>query len=163
VTIAVREATRDEYAEAGTVTAEAYAEFAHGDAWDAYLRSIADVDARATHATILVAVDDGRIVGSATLELTQRIEADEPTLRPGEASIRMLGVAPGARRRGAARALMAACLDRARDAGKTVMTLHTTPPMEAAQRMYESLGFVRGKDRVFPDGFVLLSYRKQPI
>ena len=33
--------------------------------------------------------------------------------------------------------------------------------MVAAQRMYERLGYVRGADRVFPDGFVLLSYRKE--
>jgi hypothetical protein len=27
--------------------------------------------------------------------------------------------------------------------------------------MYESLGFERGPDEVFPDGFVLLSYAKR--
>jgi hypothetical protein len=26
--------------------------------------------------------------------------------------------------------------------------------------MYERLGFVRGQDRTFPDGFVLLSYAR---
>ena len=30
--------------------------------------------------------------------------------------------------------------------------------MIVAQRMYESLGFVRGIDRTFPDGFSLLTY-----
>jgi DNA topoisomerase IA len=33
--------------------------------------------------------------------------------------------------------------------------------MEAAQRMYERIGYVRSDDRVFPDGFVLLGYRKE--
>jgi hypothetical protein len=32
--------------------------------------------------------------------------------------------------------------------------------MKTAQRMYESMGFERLGDRVFPDGFVLLSYEK---
>jgi ribosomal protein S18 acetylase RimI-like enzyme len=49
---------------------------------------------------------------------------------------------------------------RARDAGKTFMTLHTTQRMQAAQAMYERLGYERQADRVYPDGFVLLSYRK---
>ena len=46
-------------------------------------------------------------------------------------------------------------------AGKTSLTLHTTKKMHAAQRMYERLGYVRDADRVFPDGFVLLGYRKE--
>jgi hypothetical protein len=33
--------------------------------------------------------------------------------------------------------------------------------MAAARRMYERLGYERGEDRVFPDGFVLLSYTKR--
>jgi ribosomal protein S18 acetylase RimI-like enzyme len=159
--IEVREATREEHELAGEVTAGAYREFARGDDWHRYLEMIADVPSRADRTTILVAVDGGRIVGSATLELTERTEHDDEPLRPGESHIRMLGVAPDARRRGVARSLMLACIARARDEGKTFMTLHTTPMMGAAQRMYESLGFVRGDDRVFPDGFVLLSYRRE--
>jgi hypothetical protein len=32
--------------------------------------------------------------------------------------------------------------------------------MAAARAMYERLGYERTEDRVFPDGFVLLGYRK---
>jgi ribosomal protein S18 acetylase RimI-like enzyme len=56
---------------------------------------------------------------------------------------------------------MAACEERARAGGKTYVTLNTTVRMEAARRMYERLGYARGTDHVFPDGFVLLSYRKE--
>jgi ribosomal protein S18 acetylase RimI-like enzyme len=56
---------------------------------------------------------------------------------------------------------MAASEERARAAGKTHMTLNTTRRMEAAQAMYERLGYERTEDMVFPDGFVLLAYRKQ--
>jgi ribosomal protein S18 acetylase RimI-like enzyme len=72
----------------------------------------------------------------------------------------MLAVHPAHRRRGVARALMAACEEEARRRGRRLLTLHTTQRMRAAQRMYEALGFERGPDRVFEDGFVLLSYSK---
>jgi ribosomal protein S18 acetylase RimI-like enzyme len=72
----------------------------------------------------------------------------------------MLGVLPEARRLGVARALMEEAERRARAAGKTRITLHTTERMEAARTMYERLGFVRAADRVFPDGFVLLGYER---
>jgi len=163
VTVEVREAHPEEHSEAGEVTALAYREFVRpNDAdWEEYLERIADVGARATRTTILVAVEDERILGTATLELDERVEPeDDPTLAPEEAHIRMLGVHPDARRRGVAKLLMAACFDRARERGKTRMTLHTTHRMQAAQTMYEGLGFRRLPDRVFPDGFVLLTYEK---
>ena len=161
--VIVREAEPREYDEVGRVTAGAYREFVHGDepAWQRYLDEIADVEGRADRTTILVALDGDRIVGSATLELSGRVEPDDdPALDPAEAHIRMLGVDPAFRGRGVARALMDACFERARAAGKTFMTLHTTERMREAQRMYASLGFERLDDRVFPDGFVLLTYRR---
>lgn len=161
--IEVREARPEEYDEAGEVTALAYREFVRpNDAdWDAYITRIADVRARAERTTILVAVEGDRILGTATLELDGRVEPeDDPTLGPDEAHIRMLGVHPEARRRGIAKLLIGACFERARERGKARMTLHTTQRMQAAKRMYEELGFRRLADRVFPDGFVLLTYEK---
>jgi ribosomal protein S18 acetylase RimI-like enzyme len=159
----VRAARSDEHGEAGAVTALAYREFVRpGEtAWEEYLEQIADVEARARTATVLVAVEDERILGSATLELERRIDDDDPPLAADEAHIRMLGVDPEARRRGVALALMAACFDRARAAGRTRVTLHTTHRMKVAQAMYERMGFERLADRVFPDGFVLLTYQKR--
>jgi ribosomal protein S18 acetylase RimI-like enzyme len=161
----VRVARPEEYTEAGRVTADAYREFVRpedpGD-WHVYLARIADVAERAGRTTIVVAVEDGRVLGSSTLELTGRTEPGEDQPMPAdEAHIRMLGVDPSARGRGVAKALMTECLRLARGAGKTRMTLNTTARMKVAQRMYESLGFERGEDDVFPDGFVLLSYAKR--
>jgi ribosomal protein S18 acetylase RimI-like enzyme len=161
----IREATPEEYAEAGRVTAEAYREFVRpgDDDWERYLLRIADVQARVEQTTIMVAVEDGRVLGSLTLELDGRIrDGDEEhrPLDPDEAHIRMLGVDPAERARGVARALMEASEARARAVGKTFVTLHTTTRMQAAQTMYERLGYRRLEDRVFPDGFVLLSYTK---
>jgi ribosomal protein S18 acetylase RimI-like enzyme len=162
--IEVRRATREEYAEAGRVTAGAYREFARpGDTqWQDYLDRIADVGGRAGRTVVLVAVEDGRILGSSTLELEGRTESDDDSpLAPDEAHVRMLGVDPGARRRGIARLLMEASFAEARRAGKERVTLHTTARMRAAQAMYESLGFERLEDVVYPDGFVLISYEKR--
>ena len=163
----VREARDEEFREAGRVTADAYREFIRpGDVdWERYLHRIADVAERADRTTVLVALEDGRILGSLTLELEGRVrdedDEDHRPLEPGEAHIRMLGVDPAARARGVARALMAESEARARVAGKTHMTLNTTRRMKAARAMYEHLGYERMEDTVFPDGFVLLGYRKQ--
>ncbi len=161
--VAIREARPDEYAEAGRVTAEAYREFVQpGEAaWEEYLSHLAAVAERAERTTILVAVEDGQILGTATLELHGRVdEVEDGPLAPGEAHIRMLGVAADARGRGVARALMAACEERARQHGRVVMTLNTTHRMAGAQHMYAALGYERGPDRVVDDGFVLLSFAK---
>ncbi|HEY1331575.1 MAG TPA: GNAT family N-acetyltransferase [Actinomycetota bacterium] len=141
----VREALPGEWAEAGKVTADAWREWATpGDqSWLDYLDQIADVSARADRTTILAAVDDGgRIVGTATLELKATVREDDE-LPPDRANVRMLGVDPSARRLGAGRALVQACIDRARAAGKTELTLMTAPKMTAAVGLYESMGFER--------------------
>ena len=141
----VRPARPEEYDEAGRVTADAYREFAEGESWDRYLLQLADVEGRARVGTVLVAVEDGRILGTLTLELDRRVGGEDPPLRPDEAHLRMLGVAPDARGRGVARAMLHTAFDVAR---------------LAAKAMYEAMGFERLPDRVFPDGFVLLSYEK---
>jgi ribosomal protein S18 acetylase RimI-like enzyme len=161
--IEIREASSTEHDETGQVTADAYREFVtQGNAdWQRYLDHIADVAGRADRTVILVAVEDGKILGSSTLELDGRVEPeDDGPLGPHEAHIRMLGVAPDARGRGIARMMMVECEARARAAGRNLLTLNTTHLMKVAQKMYESLGYERGPDRTFPDGFVLLSYSK---
>jgi ribosomal protein S18 acetylase RimI-like enzyme len=161
--IEVRRALPQEYEEAGRVTALAYQEFVRPEDadWDRYLDRIADVGGRAGRTVVLVAVEDGRILGSGTLELEGRTEEGEPPVPPDEAHLRMLGVHPEARRRGVARMLLDASMDEARRAGKRRLTLNTTHRMRAAQAMYEAFGFERMEDRVFPDGFVLLGYQKR--
>jgi ribosomal protein S18 acetylase RimI-like enzyme len=163
----IREALPDEYDEAGRVTADAYREFVgpDDDDWERYLARIADVHGRADRTTVLVGVEDERVLGSLTLELDGRVrdEDDEEfrPLDPNEAHIRMLGVGPDARRRGVARSLMAEAERIALASGKEIVTLHTTVRMQAAQEMYEGLGYERDEDVVFPDGFVLLGYSKR--
>lgn len=65
-----------------------------------------------------------------------------------------LFVAPHARRRGVAAALMHAAADHARALGAGGMTLATQHTNHTAQHLYESLGWVR--DREFCDYFLRL-------
>ena len=162
--IEVRPVRPEEYAAAGEATANAYREFIPPEMteWHEYLARIADVGARAGRTTVLVALVDGAIAGTATVELDEHIESNwrEP-VAPDEAHLRMLGVDPAYRRRGVARALMQAVIELAQAHNRTRLTLETTPRMLAAQRMYESLGFqARGQETLEP-GMHLLSYEMQ--
>lgn len=154
----IREATAEEHAEAGRVTAAAYEGLVRDPS---YLERIAAVADRAPRTVILVAVDDGTIVGSLTLELSRRVNPDDDPLEAHRAHIRMLGVAPDHQGRGIGKALMHDAEARARAAGKTEMTLHTTEQMATARAMYAGLGYERSPDDVLPDGSVLMGYRKE--
>jgi ribosomal protein S18 acetylase RimI-like enzyme len=161
----VRLVRREEYDQAGRVTADAYLEFApeSDPEWDAYLAEIGDVAGRAGRMPVLVATEDGLIPGSATVEMDDRVMGDDDeTLPPEMACLRMLGVDPGTRGRGVGRALVQASIELARAEGKTVMTLRTTDAMHDAQHLYRSMGFERDPDRdhVFDNGFRLIAYRR---
>lgn len=157
----IRAVDPSQYEAAGRVTAGAYAEFAPpGDAeWAEYLQTIADVGARAERMLVIAAVEEGRILGTATLEMEQTLGDDDAELPPDTASLRMLGVAPAARGRGVGRALLEVCLERARAAGKRVMVLRTTERMEVAAALYRSLGFERDPARDLDGDLRLVAYR----
>ena len=95
--IQIREVLPEEYEDTGSLTQRAYAEYARpGDPlWDGYFGMLADVARRAGFATVLVAVTDGRIVGTATVELDRTIEGTEG-LQSGQANLRLLAVDPEA-------------------------------------------------------------------
>jgi GNAT superfamily N-acetyltransferase len=147
VPVEIREArTAEEVEAAGRVTVAANAEFAPADpddpfnsSWARYLAEMADAAARAAQGTLLVAVEDGQVVGTVTLYL----RPGSMQWRPGDAMFRLLAVDPAARGRGIGHALFQACLDRARAAGKRRMALHTTEWMGTARAMYERAGFKR--------------------
>jgi len=139
----IRPVRPDEYAAAGAVTMDAYREFApqRSPEWAEYLVRIGDIAGRAGHTLVLIALLDGSIAGTATLELDHRVEADRDPPARDEAHLRMLGVDPGLRRRGIARRLVDACIDEARQHGRMRFTLETTERMVAAQALYRAMGF----------------------
>jgi ribosomal protein S18 acetylase RimI-like enzyme len=101
----IRQAEADEHAIAGRITASAYRGLVRDEA---YLERIADVSGRAGRTVILVAIDDGAIVGSLTLELDLRVNPDDDPLEKHRAHIRMLGVDPHAQGLGIGTQLMRA-------------------------------------------------------
>jgi ribosomal protein S18 acetylase RimI-like enzyme len=91
---------------------------------------------------LLLAVDDGEVVGSLTLALF-RI----PTgLR---AWIEDVVVDGSSRGRGVGEALNLAALDRARAEGATTVDLTSRPSREAANRLYRRLGFEERETNVY--------------
>lgn len=104
-----------------------------------YEAEIADVAGRLAHGTVLVAIADGRLAGCATLA-----PAGSPLCEvedPEGWAIRMFGVDPAMRGRGLGRALIDACIGRARAGGGARLWLHTEPEMVAAGRLYARSGF----------------------
>lgn len=91
---------------------------------------------RYPHAAVLVAVDDGRIVGRLSLGRDAH---------PASAHVADLGlmVAATHRRRGIGRTLMEAAELWAREAGIEKLELHVFPWNEPAIRLYEALGYER--------------------
>jgi ribosomal protein S18 acetylase RimI-like enzyme len=65
----------------------------------------------------------------------------------GEASFRMLAVAPSARGRGVGEALVRHCIDEATSAGRTALFIHSGSWMHGAHRLYDRLGFERQAER----------------
>lgn len=90
---------------------------------------------RARTRRVLVARQDGRIVGTAQLDTAM------PPNQRHRAEVSKMLVHPVARRRGIARALMVALEDIARSDGRTLLTLDTWTGSHA-ERLYESLGYV---------------------
>ncbi|MGN6246470.1 MAG: GNAT family N-acetyltransferase [Motilibacteraceae bacterium] len=157
--LVVREVRPDELDAVGEITVAAYVTDGHMPADAGYVHELRAADRRAAHATVLVAATPDGLLGAVTYAEHGSEYAE--LAGPDEAEIRMLAVDPAARGRGAGRALVVACVDRARAACCTAMVLSTQPSMTTAHRIYESLGFVRTPDRDwFPVPEVeLLAYR----
>jgi ribosomal protein S18 acetylase RimI-like enzyme len=155
----IREARREEYEAIGEITVRAYRDV--GETEEAYYAELRDVADRARQVPVLVAVEDGsgRVLGAVTY-----VPGPGP-FHEGDfgdaASFRMLAVDAAARGRGVGQALVEACLDRARAAGRDALSLYTRPFMTAAHRMYERLGFERLPeiDWEFEPGEWLYAYR----
>ena len=130
------------------------------DAWERYSQNILDVRSRMTESELLIAVENGEIVGSATFypARLKRTQSEWPTEWTGA---RLIAVLPERRGRGIGKALVEECIRRSREQGAAAFALHTTPYMELAQGMYERMGFVRVPDFDFHPrpGLTVMAYK----
>jgi GNAT superfamily N-acetyltransferase len=141
----------------------ANAQFAHQvppRLFRAYLADVLDIESRVGRSQTLLAEHEGRTVGTITIFRDANDEGMGPAVPLGTAGIRAVAVDPAARGLGIGRRLAAAAIDQARRDGGAAIILHTWAIMEAAIRVYESVGFRRapGYDSVsssfFPTGIV---------
>lgn len=132
-----------EYHELGELTVDAYRAVHDPEDLNAYAGELRNVADRAGHASVLVAVDtDGSVLGGVTYVPGPESPAAEFSM-PDAAGIRTLAVRPRARGRGVGAALVNACIEEARAAGRAQVVLHSTRTMTAAHRLYRRLGFER--------------------
>jgi GNAT superfamily N-acetyltransferase len=144
---AIRDARPGDIPAIESVTLAAYLEYAAQlppPFWEAYRANIVGTLADVKPAAQLVAEREGRIVGTVLLypagaAFPKRAGATEAARWP---EVRLLAVDPAARGQGVGDALMRACVHRARAGGSRALTLHTTPMMAAAMRLYTRMGFV---------------------
>jgi ribosomal protein S18 acetylase RimI-like enzyme len=137
----VRPARPDELEAVGLLTLEAYAADSGMTAEHPYAATLLDAGARARDAVLLVAEEDGALLGTVTF-----VRPGTPFAEiggPGEAEVRTLAVAPAARGRGVGRLLSDECVRRARDEGCAAVVLSSASWMAAAHRLYQRMGFVR--------------------
>ena len=146
----IRVAEPSEYAEAGRVTAEAYRiddllRRADGLIDTGYEAELTDAGRRAREAELLVAVEDGHVLGTVTwcppISPWRELATEQD-----QAEFRMLSVAAAGRRRGVGRALVTACLEHARAERMREVLLSSLPQMTSAHALYREFGFVRAPE-----------------
>ncbi|WP_197030039.1 GNAT family N-acetyltransferase [Cellulomonas sp. URHE0023] len=120
------------------------------------LALLRDAAGRAAAGDLLVAADEGRLVG--TVSLVRPGTGYTRQARADEAEVRLLTTAPEARGLGVGAALMAASIERARAWGVSGLVLDTGARNAASQRLYHRLGFVRLVDRETIEGLVVFGY-----
>jgi GNAT superfamily N-acetyltransferase len=143
VMLEIRPALSAEFAAVADVCEAAYGPYL--EVASSYRAVLRDVARRAEHAELLVAADDGRVLGTVTF-----VPDGGPLgeiAGPDEAEFRMLAVDPAAQGRGVGAALLARVIEDARARGKAAVVCSSQRGMRAAHRVYERAGFRRAPER----------------
>lgn len=158
MSIEVTRATPEQYPDIAALCVRAY--LLSGLPSDhSYYARLKDTERRDAEAEVWVAVEHGRVLG--TLTWCPPGSAWREIGAPNEAEFRMLAVDPTEQGRGTGRALVDACIDRARAEGMTALVLSSAGWMSAAHHLYERMGFVRTPERDWSpsEGIELRTYR----
>lgn len=147
MTPTIRRIETGEYDEVGRLIVDSYAHNGYlvlpdgsfDEGYAAFLRNSAERDA---DGELWLAVEGEHLLGCVTW-CPPGSPYRELATEDSQGEFRGLAVAPAARGRGAGRALVRFCLQRARDDGLTEVVLCSLPEMKPAHRLYESLGFGR--------------------
>ncbi|MET0787036.1 MAG: GNAT family N-acetyltransferase [Paenisporosarcina sp.] len=132
------------------------------DHWEALKKAISSTVDEHLGVELVVAVLDGKIVGSVALfpAKTNAYEGYVEELDYPE--IRMLAVATDVRGKGVASALISECINRSKAKGFKAIGLHTGEFMKNAMAVYERFGFERYPEFDFEpanDGIIVRAYR----
>jgi predicted N-acetyltransferase YhbS len=106
-----------------------------------YLADLLDLNRHAADGQLLVADVDGKVRGFGAFYPESALQ--RMNWPPGWAGGRGLAVHPATRHQGVARALLAACEERARALGAPVFAFHTLSFMTTAAALYDALGYHR--------------------
>lgn len=144
---AVDQVVQDAWTEFGTVM----------PGWNDLAPRLDALTANANDIEIVVAKLNDQIVGAVGYVAPNKPKADFFALE--WPIIRFMSVVPKARGHGIGQALLDECLRRARRDDAELIALHTTPVMEAAQRLYRRAGFgtVRHLPIMFGVPYVLMT------
>ena len=152
--------TAADHAAVGRLLLEAYADYAERMgpvAWPHLREGLMAAAGRLTNAEIAgVRGADGL---DAVVFYFPPGQSDGVIFPKAWASLRLLGVAPAARRQGLSRRLTEWCIDRAGSAGAAQIGLHTSEAMTTARGLYERMGFVVDGD--LPANFGLRYWRSR--
>ena len=148
--IELRLARPEEYEQAGEVTlagytADGFVNSANGTE-DHYAPQLFGAAKRADEAELVVAVDESDTVLGTVTWCPIGSPWRELATRPDQGEFRMLSVAPEARRKGIARALVEWCVERARKDDQREIVLCSLVEMKAAHTLYGSFGFERAPE-----------------
>jgi ribosomal protein S18 acetylase RimI-like enzyme len=141
--VEIRAIRDDEVDALGELTVRVYESIGATD--EEYTPQLRDVRGRLDTCEVLVAIDDGRVVGGVSYVPGPGPWADRAA--DDEAELRMLVVDPEHQGRGIGEALVRRCIELATASGKARLVLLSEDDMTVAHRLYERLGFVRAPER----------------
>ncbi|MBM7570773.1 GNAT family N-acetyltransferase [Aquibacillus albus] len=162
----IRDAKKEELSLIRKQRVEAYREHAKAvneEHWQALKQAISSDADTGPGVELIVAEIDGEIVGSVALfpANTDAYEGYVDELDYPE--IRVLAVAPEARGKGVASALIDECIRRTKEKGYDSIGLHTGSFMKEAIKLYERVGFERLPKHDFEpadDGVIVKAFRR---